>query len=128
MKTLAVLIAFVISLSGCSPADRSIAESGDNAVADTADTVYTNGNFYTIDEAQPWAEAVAIKDGKFLAVGSAGDVEKMIGEDTKIIDLGHAFVMPGIVDAHTHGIDSTHPQLFTLILDTTDRDSLLESV
>ena len=34
-----------------------------------ADTVYTNGKFYTVNEAQPWAEAVAIKDGRFVYVG-----------------------------------------------------------
>ncbi len=38
--------------------------------AEEADTAYTNGRIYTVSEAQPWAEAVAIKDGKFEVVGS----------------------------------------------------------
>ncbi len=38
--------------------------------AESADTIYTKGKIYTVNEAQPWAEAVAIKDGKFIKVGS----------------------------------------------------------
>ncbi|MEE8240352.1 MAG: hypothetical protein V3R16_03710, partial [Nitrospirales bacterium] len=47
-----------------------------------ADTVYINGRIYTVSEAQPWVEAVAIKDGKFLVVGSNADVEAVTGDDT----------------------------------------------
>ena len=68
----------------------------------TADVVYTNGKIYTVNEPQPWAEAVAIKDGKFIAVGTAADVEAVKGERTKVVDLGGKFVMPGFTDAHLH--------------------------
>ncbi len=44
------------------------------ASAQKADIAYTNGKIYTVNEAQPWVEAVAIIDGKFTAVGSAADV------------------------------------------------------
>ena len=74
----------------------------------TADVVYTNGKIYTVDETQPWAEAVAIKDGKFLAVGSNTDVNASTGDSTRVVDLGGKFVMPGIVDMHAHpftGVD-----------------------
>ena len=67
-----------------------------------ADTVYTNGKIYTVDEAQPRAEAVAIKDGKFLVVGSNADVEAVTGDATDVVDLGGAFAMPGIGDSHIH--------------------------
>ena len=69
---------------------------------DVADVVYTNGRIYTVNEAQPWAEAMAVKDGKFLVVGSDGDVEAVTGQATQVIDLGGDFAMPGIVDAHIH--------------------------
>jgi predicted amidohydrolase YtcJ len=76
------------------------------AVAETrpevADAVYTNGKIYTVDEAQPWAEAVAIKDGKFVAVGSADDVAAVTGDSTEVVDLAGAFAMPGIGDTHIH--------------------------
>jgi len=65
-----------------------------------ADTVYTNGKIYTVNEAQPWAEAVAIKDGKFLVVGSNADVEAVTGEGTEVVDLGGRMAMPGLIDVH----------------------------
>ena len=70
--------------------------------SDAADTVYTNGKIYTVNEAQPWAEAVAIKDGKFLVVGSNAEAEAVTGDSTKVVDLGGGFAMPGIGDSHIH--------------------------
>ena len=72
------------------------------ARSEVADTVYTNGKIYTVNEAQPWAEAVAIKDGKFLVVGSNADVEAVTGPGTGNHDLKGRFVMPGILDLHSH--------------------------
>ena len=67
-----------------------------------ADTVFTNGRIYTVDSSKPYAEAVAVKDGKFVGVGSAKDIKKFIGKRTRVVDLGGAFAMPGFVDAHIH--------------------------
>ncbi len=67
-----------------------------------ADTVFTNGRIYTVDAQRTFVEAVAIKDGKFLAVGSAKEIEGSIGKQTRVIDLGGAFAMPGFIDAHIH--------------------------
>ena len=66
MKTVSLLLAFTISIVACSPADQPAAESSNAAMSDAADTIYTNGKIYTVNESQPWAEAVALKDGKFL--------------------------------------------------------------
>ena len=74
-----------------------------------ADTIFVNGKFYTVESSQPWAQAVAIKDGRFISVGSNEQVEKLKGSDTKTVDLKGNFVMPGFIDAHTHPIRS---QLF----------------
>ena len=70
-----------------------------------ADTIYMNGKIYTVNEALPWAEAVAIKGGRFLVVGSNEDVEALTGTDTRVVDLAGAFVMPGVVDAHIHPLE-----------------------
>ncbi len=72
------------------------------APATLADTIYTNGKIYTMNEARPWAEAVAIKDGKFLVVGSTTDVAAVSGEGTEVVDLAGSFAMPGIGDSHIH--------------------------
>ncbi len=69
---------------------------------DVADAVYTNGRIYTVNKAQPWVEAVAIKDGRFLVVGSNADVEDVTGDATNVVNLEGKFVMPGIFDLHTH--------------------------
>jgi predicted amidohydrolase YtcJ len=95
--------------------------------AEVADTVYTNGRIYTVDEAQPWAEAVAIKDGKFLVVGSAADVEAVTGEGTEVVDLGGKFVMPGMIDVHTHGVDAHLPSAIQLS-DSSDLDLILSEI
>lgn len=73
-----------------------------SASAQVADTIYTNGMIYTVDEAQPWVEAVAIKDGKFVMVGTSVDVKSHVGDGTAVIDLGGKFAMPGIHDTHVH--------------------------
>ena len=70
--------------------------------AEVADVVYTNGKIYTVNEKQPWAEAVAIKDGEFIRVGSNDDVNELTGDTTKIVDLGGKFAMPGFHDTHVH--------------------------
>ena len=74
---------------------------------DVADTVYTNGRIYTVDESQPWVEAVGIKDGKFIFVGSASDAAAVTGDATNVVDLGGAFAMPGLIDVHGfHGMST----------------------
>ena len=67
-----------------------------------ADIVFTNGSIYTVDPRTPLAEAVAIKDGRFLEVGSAKDIQAFVGKQTRVVDLGGAFAMPGFIDAHIH--------------------------
>ncbi len=67
-----------------------------------ADVVFTNGRIYTVNEANPFAEAVAVKDGKFMEVGSDKDIEKLVGKQTRAVDLGGAFAMPGFIDDHIH--------------------------
>ena len=102
MRTLTLLIGITISLVGCSPGDQPTTATNNAPLVDAADTVYTNGKIYTVNEVQPWAEAVAIKDGKFMVVGSADDVAAVTGDATEIINLAGAFAMPGIGDSHIH--------------------------
>lgn len=70
--------------------------------AESADTVYLNGKFYTANESQAWAEAVALKDGKFLHVGNNKSVKEHVGALTLVVDLEGQMAMPGIHDAHSH--------------------------
>ena len=63
-----------------------------------------NGNILTIDPQQPRVEAVAIADGRFLAVGSNDEVLGLATARTKKIDLAERTVTPGFIDAHTHPV------------------------
>ena len=106
MRFLPLLVITAIFLTACSPSgSESVPQAkvpDSNAPGIVADTVYTNGKIYTVDEAQPWAEAVAIKDGRFLVVGSNSDIEATTGADTNVVDLNGSFAMPGIGDSHIH--------------------------
>ncbi|WP_201276917.1 amidohydrolase [Microbulbifer sp. ALW1] len=70
--------------------------------SETADTIFHNGTIITINDAQPSAEAVAVKDGNILTVGKLADVLKTAGENTKKIDLAGKALIPGFVDSHGH--------------------------
>lgn len=70
--------------------------------AGSAELVLTNGRIYTVDARQPWAEAVAIEDGRFVFVGSTDDVGAFVDDETSEVDLGGRLVLPGLVDSHTH--------------------------
>jgi hypothetical protein len=77
------------------PPNRMPRPTADPAVA--ADVVLRHGRIFTSRSRQPWVTAVAVKDGRIVAVGSNGDVNPLIGEKTKVYQLILDFVMPAIV-------------------------------
>jgi predicted amidohydrolase YtcJ len=72
--------------------------------ASEADVVYKNGFVYTSDGPRSRAQAFAIRDGKFLVVGSNDDMKAVTGKGTKVINLKGKMVMPGLVDSHIHAL------------------------
>jgi predicted amidohydrolase YtcJ len=66
------------------------------------DVLFHNGRVLTIDQSNPQAEAVFIRDGRIHAVGSNADLAPFRTAATTVIDLDGATLMPGIIDAHTH--------------------------
>ena len=71
-----------------------------------ADAIYHGGDIVTIDDKNPTAEAVAVKDGKIVAVGKKDDVLALKGDATKVIDLKGKTLVPGFIDGHSHFINS----------------------
>jgi predicted amidohydrolase YtcJ len=71
-----------------------------------ADAIFTGGPIVTVNDAQPSAEALAVKDGKILAVGTQADVMKLRGDATKLIDLAGKTLLPAFLDAHSHYFSS----------------------
>ena len=73
-----------------------------NTSAKSPDLILHNGRFTTLNRANPTASAIAIKDGKFTAVGDNADIMSLAGTATKVIDLNGRSVLPGLIDNHTH--------------------------
>ncbi len=68
----------------------------------TPNMIITNANIWTVNKNKPQAEALAIKDGKIIALGKINEVEKLKSESTTVIDAKGAFVMPGWIEGHGH--------------------------
>lgn len=81
---------FLAGLSACSEEN------------DKADTVFLNATIATLNEAQPMAEALAIRGDRIICVGDAAAIQKWIGPETAVYDLQKRFVMPGFIEGHGH--------------------------
>jgi predicted amidohydrolase YtcJ len=76
-------------------------------MADPADAIYVGADIVTLDDANPSAQALAVRGGRLTAVGDRADVlAAQQGPDTQIVDLGGATLLPGFIDPHSHYITS----------------------
>jgi len=100
---LAVLMtALPMILAACSKPGAGSAPRGP-----VADTLYVNADVVTLTDQPKDADALAVKDGKILAVGARADLEKAYGADTtRMIDLGGKTLLPGFIDPHSHYINA----------------------
>ncbi|MFO7836973.1 MAG: amidohydrolase [Candidatus Thorarchaeota archaeon] len=97
-----------------------------------ADLCLTNGHIVTVAQANPSAEAIAVKDDRIQAVGSNDEIVKLVGDETRIIDLQQRTVIPGLIDSHMHpgmygiaktGIDCDTPSMSELLKRVKERAS-----
>jgi predicted amidohydrolase YtcJ len=95
MKLKIFLPAFALLLAGCSGGRPA------------ADTVIVNAKVYTVNPGQPWAEAVAVREGRVLFVGSTQDALRHKASGTQVIDAGGRLVLPGIEDSHVHFVSGS---------------------
>ena len=93
----------LLALAATMIAGSGYAQSSSDAQP-VADTVYRNGFVYTVDGALSRAQAFAVKDGKFIAVGTDDDMKAHTGDDTEVINLRGRMAMPGLVDTHIHAL------------------------
>lgn len=96
-RTTIISLAGLLALCGCSDAPQSDAPS-----VETADALFVNANVLTMNDVAPRAEAVAVKDGRILAVGTGTAVGAHRGAATEVHDLGGHTLLPGFIDAHGH--------------------------
>lgn len=78
--------------------------SAQSANAESVERILFNGKIFTANLEQPFAQAMAIKDGYIFAVGFDKDILNYKSEDTEVIDLQNKLVLPGLIDAHSHAI------------------------
>lgn len=95
---------------------------------ETADVVMVNGNFYTVNADQPQAEAVAVKNGRIMQVGTTAEIEKLKGADTEVMDLKGQFAMPGLIEGHGHFSGLGQSMLNLNFLRSASWDEIVEMV
>ncbi len=92
-----------------------------------ADLILFNGTIYTVDESFSKAEAMAVRDGMILAVGSTNDILKQYDTE-KSIDLEGKFVYPGLIDAHCHFLGYGNSLLHADLVGTTSFEEIVDLV
>src|SRR5882762_1324016 len=73
----------------------------------SADVIVTNARIYTVNPQQKWAEAIAVRGDKIIAVGDRKQIEALQGPATKVIDAGQRLLLPGFTDCHIHFMDGS---------------------
>ena len=98
-----ILILF-LNLTGC--VQHPLKGPSDKALISIADTIFFNGEVYTVDANRSWADAVAIRGEIIIFVGSDKDALNYADENTRVIDLQGKMILPGFQDAHVHPIEA----------------------
>src|SRR5712671_700761 len=75
-----------------------------SAFAQAPDTVFINGKILTVDAQFSTRQALAVRDGRILAVGTSAEIRKLAGPRSRVIDLQGRTVIPGLIDSHLHAI------------------------
>jgi hypothetical protein len=102
--------------------------SGVTAGAETARTIFINGNIYTVNEKQEFAQAIAVKGDRIIFVGANADVEKFRGDKTRIVDLAGKTVTPGFTDSHCHIFEIGEREMTLNLEGTNTREDFLAKV
>jgi predicted amidohydrolase YtcJ len=97
-------------------------------VVAAADLVFVNGDVYTVDATRSWANAVAVRDGAVVAVGTDDEVRELIGQGTEVVDLAGRLLLPGFQDSHVHPVGGGLDMLQCDMHDLEDRDQYLAAV
>jgi len=100
---ISLMVAVAILLQACSGLSESPV---------SADLVVNNGKIYTLNKQEPWAEAVAVRNGEFVFVGTNEKAMAYIGSETRVENLSGGMLMPGLIDAHLHPTTGAVKELF----------------
>ena len=96
------------------------------SAAEMADTIFINGNVYTVNEKQPRAEAVAVNRDRIIFVGSNDEAKKF--RSKKVVDLAGNTVVPGLTDSHCHIFGIGEREMKLNLADTNTLEDFLAKV
>jgi len=96
------MIVLLLSLIGCGGGSSEVDFARSLAVKAPAEMVLRSGKIVTVDRDFSIREAVAIRDGRFIAVGTDRDMRPLTGPSTRVVDLAGRTVIPGLIDSHIH--------------------------
>jgi predicted amidohydrolase YtcJ len=113
LVNISLLCSLFITLQACDP-NPQISTPDEGAGSLAADLLLTNGYVYTADQQRSVAQAVAVRNGEILAVGSSEEVAAYAGPETQTIDLAGRMLMPGLHDAHIHVFGIVLPDVCSL--------------
>jgi predicted amidohydrolase YtcJ len=99
---LVVCLGLVAGCAGGTAGAGGAARADAAAAVASADLVLTNGRIVTVDDALPEAEAIAVSGDRIVAVGSAAEIRRYIGPQTRMIDLQGRLAIPGFIEGHGH--------------------------
>jgi hypothetical protein len=97
MKTKTVILHCLLLLFATSRSARA---------QDTAELMFIGGKIVTVDQQFSIAEALAVRDGKIIAVGSQAEVERLRGDQTEVVNLEGRMMLPGLIDSHVHAVSA----------------------
>ena len=118
-----ILLVILAATSGCTQASP---EGDDPTSSLKADLFFENGVIYTVDEEDTIAQALAVKDGKIVFVGSAQEGTSYRENAAEVVDLRGGMLLPGFIDGHIHTVT---PEFFDFILlGDRDVDSVVKTI
>lgn len=117
MRKIYLIALFALIWAGCS-----------SEKAEEADLIFTNGIVYTVDENNPKTEAVAVKNGLILAIGTTEEMLAHTGDGTEVIDLQGKTMTPGLIESHAHLMGIGYNKLEIDLMYVKTYDELVEKV
>lgn len=123
MRGLWMIGILTLWVSACSEPTKN-----DVSRLDTPTIIVVQADIRTVDPATPTASALAIADGKFLAVGTDQDIRALATDETEIIDAGGATVLPGLIDGHSHLFIGLRVILHVDLYGDADKQSWLDKI
>ncbi len=117
-----------LSLAGCTAAGKSNTATQQSWPELSNSIIFHNAQIYTVNEEQPWAEALAIQSGKITAIGSEADILAQATDDTQLIDLQGRMVMPGFQDPHLHVLEAGLNENLCFVTDFAEAAQYIEEV